>query len=588
MKLLFNYVKQYKLFVLLALLLASVNQVFSLLDSTIIQKIVDNYGSKAADYKNHRADFIYGILGLVGLALLYAMISRIAKNFQDYYVNVVTQRVGADIYKDGLKQSLALDFHVYEDQRSGETLGKLQKTRTDSERLISAFVSIIFQSIVGIIFVMVYAISVYWVIAPIYFATIPIVGGISFFLSKKIKVIQKKIVGETTALAGSTTESLRNIELVKSLGLANQEIERLNTTTSKILKLELNKVKYVRSLSFIQGTVINLLRNVMVVILMYSILQDRITLGQYFTLFFFSFFIFNPLQELGTIIQLYRETEVSLANFEALLKMPTEPVAANPMPINNLNKLVFRNVSFQHKTAKKPALKHIDFETEMGKTIAFVGPSGSGKTTLVKLLVGLYEPIEGTVLYNNVPHNQIDKNELRQRLGFVTQEAQLFSGSIKENLLFVKPDATDAQIWDALNKSACQNLLSRAENGIDSLIGEGGIKISGGEKQRLSIARALIRNPQLLVFDEATSALDSLTEEEISQTVRALSQSQSHLTILIAHRLSTIMHANTIYVLEKGSIIEQGTHDELLALKGLYYAMWRQQVGENTSLEMSS
>jgi ATP-binding cassette, subfamily B, bacterial len=588
MKLLFNYVKQYKLFVLLALLLASINQVFSLLDSTIIQKIIDNYGSKAGDFKTHKEDFILGILGLVGLALLYAMISRLAKNFQDYYVNVVTQRVGADIYKDGLKQSLALDFHVYEDQRSGETLGKLQKTRTDSERLISAFVSIIFQSVVGIIFVMVYAISVYWVIAPIYFATIPIVGSISFFLSKKIKVIQKKIVGETTALAGSTTESLRNIELVKSLGLANQEIERLNTTTGKILKLELNKVKYVRSLSFIQGTVINLLRNVMVVILMYSILQDRITLGQYFTLFFFSFFIFNPLQELGTIIQLYRETEVSFANFEALLKMPTEPIAANPTPINNLNKLAFNNVSFQHKTAKKPALKNISFNTEMGKTIAFVGPSGSGKTTLVKLLVGLYEPIEGTVFYNNVPHNQIDKNELRQRLGFVTQEAQLFSGSIKENLLFVKPDATDAEILEALNKSACQNLLSRAENGIDSLIGEGGIKISGGEKQRLSIARALIRKPQLLVFDEATSALDSLTEEEISQTVRELSQSKSHLTILIAHRLSTVMHANTIYVLEKGNIIEQGTHDELLVLKGLYYAMWRQQVGENSSLEMSN
>jgi ATP-binding cassette, subfamily B, bacterial len=279
---------------------------------------------------------------------------------------------------------------------------------------------------------------------------------------------------------------------------------------------------------------------------------------------------------------LYRETEVSLHNFELLLKMPTEPIAANPTPINNLNKLAFNNVSFQHKTAKKPALKNISFNTEMGKTIAFVGPSGSGKTTLVKLLVGLYEPIEGSVLYNNVPHNQIDKNELRQRLGFVTQEAQLFSGSIKENLLFVKPDATDQQIIEALNKSACQNLLSRAENGIDSLIGEGGIKISGGEKQRLSIARALIRNPQLLVFDEATSALDSLTEEEISQTVRELSQSKSHLTILIAHRLSTIMHANTIYVLEKGSIIEQGTHEELVELKGLYYAMWRQQVGENS------
>jgi ATP-binding cassette, subfamily B, bacterial len=581
MKLLLTYLKRYKGFVFLALVLATINQIFSLLDSTIIQKIVDNYGSKASEFKFRHQEFIMGVLGLVGLALLYAMISRVSKNFQDYYVNVITQRVGSDIYKDGLKQALALDYHVYEDQRSGETLGKLQKTRTDSERLISAFVSVIFQSTVGIIFVMFYAISVYWVIAPIYFATIPIVGGISFFLSKKIKVIQKKIVGETTALAGSTTESLRNIELVKSLGLADQEIDRLNTTTTKILKLELNKVKYARSLSFIQGTIINLLRNLMVVILMYSILQNKITLGEYFTLFFFSFFIFNPLQELGTIIQLYREAEVSLANFELLLKMPVEPKAENPKSIGSLQKLEFVNVSFQHKTAKKPALQNINFETEMGKTIAFVGPSGSGKTTLVKLLVGLYAPQSGKILYNYTAHDQIDKNELRQRLGFVTQESQLFSGSIKENLLFVKPNASDAEILEALNKSACQNLLSRADNGINSLIGEGGIKISGGEKQRLSIARALVRKPQLLVFDEATSALDSLTEEEISQTVRQLSLSKDHLTILIAHRLSTIMHADTIYVLEKGKIIEQGNHLNLLELKGLYYAMWRQQVGES-------
>jgi ATP-binding cassette subfamily B protein len=216
-----------------------------------------------------------------------------------------------------------------------------------------------------------------------------------------------------------------------------------------------------------------------------------------------------------------------------------------------------------------------------GNTIAFVGPSGSGKTTLVKLLVGLYQPNEGEVIYNDVAHHQIDKNELRHQLGFVTQESQLFSGTIKENLLFVKPEATDEEIMVALEKSACQGLVARAQNGLDTVIGEGGIKISGGEKQRLSIARALIRNPRLLVFDEATSALDSLTEMEISHTIREVSDSKNHLTILIAHRLSTIMYADAIYVLEKGKIIESGKHDELVDLKGLYYAMWRQQVGES-------
>ena len=169
---------------------------------------------------------------------------------------------------------------------------------------------------------------------------------------------------------------------------------------------------------------------------------------------------------------------------------------------------------------------------------------------------------------------------LREHIGFVTQDAQLFSGSIRENLLFVNPHATDAECMDVLRQAAPHSLLARADRGLDTLIGEGGVKVSGGEKQRLSIARALLRQPQLLVFDEATSSLDSLTEEEISHTIRDVATNQDAITILIAHRLSTVMHADRIYVLERGHIVEYGRHAELLEHKGLYYAMWRQQVGE--------
>jgi len=199
---------------------------------------------------------------------------------------------------------------------------------------------------------------------------------------------------------------------------------------------------------------------------------------------------------------------------------------------------------------------------------------------LVKLLVGLYNPLEGRILYNNTDSQNIDIDELRMQIGFVTQDTQLFAGTIRDNLLFVNPTATDEQIIDVMNKAACQNLLARSENGIYSVIGEGGMKISGGEKQRLSIARALLRKPNLLVFDEATSALDSITENEITQTIKEIVANKQHITVMIAHRLSTIMHADRIFVLEKGKIIEIGNHEELLQEKGLYYAMWRQQIGE--------
>lgn len=585
MKLLTEYLKNYKGLIGLALLLAAVNQIFSLLDPWIFQKIIDTYVTRYEEYSTR--EFFEGAGLLILAAMGVAMVSRIAKNFQDYYVNVITQRLGAKIYSDGLAHSLELPYSVFEDQRSGETLGILQKVRTDTEKLVIAFINTLFTSIVGITFVFIYAINIHWSIAVVYISVIPILGIISSVLSKKIKVVQKKIVSETTSLAGSTTESLRNIELVKSLGLSGQEIKRLNNTTDKILNLELRKVKYVRSLSFIQGTLVNLLRNGILLLMLYLIFAGRITVGEFFSLFIYSFFIFGPLQELGNIINIYRETEVSIENFKSILNTPKELKPANPVKLARITNLKFDHVSFKHQSANRNALENISFETNKGETIAFVGPSGSGKTTLVKLLVGLYHPAHGRVLYNNTPGTDIDLNELREKIGFVTQDTQLFSGSIRENLLFVRPDATDEDCMRVLQRAACQNLLARADNGLNTIIGEGGVKVSGGEKQRLSIARALLRQPNILVFDEATSALDSLTEEEITKTIRDVSGMHDHITILIAHRLSTIMHADRILVLEKGNIVESGRHIELIEEKGLYYAMWRQQIGEKEVQEVS-
>lgn len=578
MKILFQYLRQHKLLVFFSLFLAAINQVFSLLDPYIFRIVIDKYVSKPDAYEIR--EFLRGAGLLLLAAMGVAFVSRTAKNFQDFYVNKITQKIGAQVYADGLKHSLQLPYSVFEDQRSGETLGKLQKVRSDIEKFISAFVNILFISVVGIIFVGVYSINVSPVIAIVYLVMIPLLGILSSLLSKRIKKIQKVIVAETTTLAGSTTESLRNIELVKSLGLANQEIDRLNAVTQKILKLELKKIKYIRSLSFIQGTVVNLLRNCLLFFMMFLVFKHEITFGEFFSLFIYSFFIFGPLQELGNIINIYRETEVSLHNFGEIMKTPVEPQPENPQKTGVIRSLEFDSVSFKHQSARTAALNSISFTARSGQTIAFAGPSGSGKTTLVKLLVGLYRPDSGTILYNGLPYDKIDLNDLRNQIGFVTQDTQLFSGTIKENLLFVNPSATDEMILDVLNKASCQNLLARASDGIDTVIGEGGVKVSGGEKQRLSIARALLRNPSLLVFDEATSALDSITEEEITRTIRELSGHRSRITIMIAHRLSTIMHADRIYVLEKGRISESGKHEQLLESKGLYYAMWRQQVGE--------
>jgi ATP-binding cassette subfamily B protein len=578
MKLLWSYLRRHLGLVLLALVLAATNQVFSLLDPLIFRYVIDNYATRFSEYST--GEFFRGVGLLLLAAMGVAFVSRVAKNFQDYFINVITQRVGASLYADGISHSLQLPYQVFEDQRSGETLGKLQKVRTDVEKLIAMAVNVLFQTLVGIVFVMVYAFSVHWLIAPVYFSTVPLLGVLSSVLSRKIKQVQKVIVAETTALAGATTESLRNIELVKSLGLATQEVGRLNATTDRILKLELKKVRYLRSLSFIQGTCVNALRTGILFLMLYLIYSRQITVGQFFSLFIYSFFIFGPLQELGNVINVYREAEVSLAGFERILTTPREPRPEKPVTVGVLEELRFEDVRFTHASATRPALDGVSFRAKRGETVAFVGPSGAGKTTLVKLLVGLYPPQGGRVLLNGEASTTVDLDAFRERIGFVTQDTQLFSGTIRENLLFVRPDASDAECLEVLKKAACDSLLARADKGLDTLIGEGGVKVSGGEKQRLSIARALLRRPHLLVFDEATSSLDSLTEEEVSDTIRSVARAREAITVLIAHRLSTIMHADHIHVLEAGRIVEEGRHEDLLAAKGLYYAMWRQQVGE--------
>jgi ATP-binding cassette, subfamily B, bacterial len=578
MRLLFRYLARHRLLIFVALVLAAINQIFSLLDPLIFRHVIDRYATRYDQYTT--AEFIRGVSLLLAAAVGVAFVSRVAKNFQDYFVNVVTQRLGAELYSDGIRHSLAVPYQVFEDQRSGETLGKLQKARTDSERFIAALVNIVFTTLVGVVFVVIYAINVHWAIAPAFLITVPLLGTLSSFLSRRIKTLQKTIVAETTALAGATTESLRNIELVKSLGLADQEVARLNATTNKILGLELKKVRYIRSLSFVQGTAVNFLRTTILFLMLYLIFQQQITVGQFFSLLIYSFFIFGPLQEMGNVINIYRETEASLANFEKIVSTPIDPKPVKPVAVDDLRTLEFERVTFLHLTATTPALIDIDFRVQRGETIAFVGPSGAGKTTLVKLLVGLYTPKSGRILYNGVESTRVDLDAFRERMGLVTQDTQLFSGTIRENLLFVRPSATDAECLDVLRRAAAESLLHRADKGLDTVIGEGGMKISGGEKQRLSIARALLRRPHLLVFDEATSALDSLTEEEISRTMREISATNNVINVVIAHRLSTVMHADRIYVLERGRIAEMGRHDALVELKGLYYAMWRQQVGE--------
>jgi ATP-binding cassette subfamily B protein len=583
MKIIWKYLKPFRSWLFLAMGIAAIAQILELIDPIIFGKIIDNF-TVNTDGRSEQ-ELIRGVLRLLALAIGIAILARLAHAFTDYFTRLVVQKFGLSIFDEGLKQTLRLPYSEFEETSSGHVLSLLQKVRNDNERFINAFISSVFSALVGIAFLIWYAITKHWALIPVFLIGVVWLGGLTGLLSRKIKTIQRSVIQETNKMSGTITESIRNIEFVKSMGLTWPEIRRLKVFTAKIFNLEMEKVKKIRTLSFLQRSVLLILKESILFILLWLIFRNLLTTGELIAMQFISTRIMFPLQELGSIILAYREAEASLQIFSNLMQKEPEYRPDEPVEIGEIENLRFENVSFRYKKADHDAIEDLSFSAKIGETIAFAGPSGCGKSTLVKLLVGLYQPTRGTIYFDEVQTKDIRYNRMRRQLGFVTQDTQLFSGSIRANLQFVKPDATDEEILTALKKASSMKLVNESPAGLDTLLGEGGKMVSGGEKQRLAIARALVRNPRVLIFDEATSALDSLTEDEITCTLREISAGKKQIILMIAHRLSTIMHADRIYVLEKGKITEVGNHETLLEKKGLYYAMWRQQIGERETVK---
>ncbi|RYY82165.1 MAG: ABC transporter ATP-binding protein, partial [Chitinophagaceae bacterium] len=468
MRLFWKYLRPYKSLVLLSLLLAGVAQGLTFLDPVVFGWILDRYALHPG--ARTEEELVQGVLGLLGLAVGIALAARVARSFQEYVLRLLVQRFGRSVFDEGLKQTLRLSFEEYEEQRSGEALSILQKTRRDTESFLSAAVNLVFSTLVGVGFLIYYAVTKHWALIPVFLIGVVFLGGLTGLLSKRIKTVQRRIFRENAVLSGHITESLRNIELVKSLGLTYPEIRRLKTFTRQIFDLEMQKVKQVRTLGFLQGATLLLLKQTILFILLWLIFRKVLSPGELISMQLILNYIFVPIQDLGTIILAYREAQVSLQNFDALMSKPVEIRPEEPIDIGPFTRLEFRDVVFRHRTARHNAIDGISFSVRSGESIAFVGPSGSGKSTLVKLLVGLYRPDSGSILFDDVPVGSIRYNRVRRQIGFVTQDTQLFSGSVRQNLLFVKPSATESEMLAAMERAAAAHLVA-GPKGLDTVLG---------------------------------------------------------------------------------------------------------------------
>lgn len=578
MSLLRAYLRKYRKILMISIALATINQVFSLINPQIFQILIDQYATKIDILT--QSEFVNGIIYWSLISVAAAAISRIAKTFQDYYVNLMAQKIGAKIYADGIEHTFSLPYAVFEDRKSGSLLDKLQKARQDIQKFLMSMINTVFLTAIGMLIVMVYAFWVSWIIWLVFLSMVPVLAWTTIYLSSRIRDAQKQIVKTSAELAWATIENVKNVTLIKSLWLEQQEVSHLNRVNDELIDLEIEKLKLVKSITFWQGTLIQFLRTFLQFIMLRLVFDGTITIGQFFTLLFYSFLLFNPLYQLPTVAANRQEVKASNEILDEIFKLPIIHTPDDAKQIQTIERIAFDGVTFGYND-EQTALNNVVFEAKQWETIAFVGPSGAGKSTILKLLTGLYQASQWAVCINDIKGSKIDRTYLKQHLSIVSQDTQLFSGTILENLQFVAPGATEQQAREVLDQAQLGEFVMQAPLGLDSTIGEWWLKLSGWQKQRLAIARALLRDPDLLIFDEATSSLDSLVEAKITQTIADISQDNHDLiTVLVAHRLSTIMHADRIYVLEDGQVVEQGNHQKLVDEKGLYYALWRQQGGK--------
>lgn len=404
------------------------------------------------------------------------------------------------------------------------------------------------------------------------FLILPAIYIVTVIFQKNILKFQRKVRDYNSKIIRSYTESLSYIKTIKALGIEDKKKKEFKAYNEKYRKYNLLSILisaiFVPTVMFVASIGVGFAFNFSSI----SVMRNVMTYGAFLSFLTYSFQIFEPFKMLAQIFTDLKSAQASAERVFQILYEEDEILEEKESDLDFEGNIKFENVSFHYFDDDKLILKDFNFEIKNGESVAFIGSTGSGKSTIVNLICKFYNPTSGGIYLDGINYRNIDKTCLYNNLGYVLQQPQLFSISIKENIKFGNENATDEEILKVCNLLGIDEFISKLPDGIDTVIGETGYNISGGQKQLISFARALIKNPKLLILDEATSSIDTETEKIIQNKMKDILKGKT--SIIVAHRLSTIKHCDKIVLIENGNILEQGTHLELLDKKGIYYKMY--------------
>ncbi len=544
--------------------------VFSLLGMVMPWVVKNVFDSVLVQRDLHLLKLV--VSGLLALTIAQAVIGYA----QALLLAYLGQRATADLRRDLYNSSLGLSMLYFERHMTGDMISRLGNDTGLVQGLLSGNLLGLVQQPATMIAALVMMFLLNWHLALLVMVFLPLVYLLTKLFGPRLQALSKRVQEHLGVLTSFVQETLSGIAVLKAYNLKTYASGRFERDNTEVVNRTMATIKLKALFGSLMGLVGGLPALVVLGFGGYLVIKGQLTPGAVIAFILYMEMAMGPVRWLANLYAEYRRTLAALERIFEILEAPPElcePAGERRLPDLACD-LHFRNVSFSYEN-EDWVLRNVTFDLPRGKTVAVVGPSGAGKSTLAKLLCRFYDPQEGDIFAGEIPLREVEVESLRSKLAYIPQESFLFGMTVRENLLLAKPDATERELQEACKAAAAYEFIEQLPKGLDTVVGERGIRLSGGQRQRLAIARALLRQPELLVMDEATASLHTEAEREIHAALKRLMQGRT--CLLIAHRLSTVADADQIVVLEHGRVREVGPPAELVEKGGLFARMWKLQ-----------